>query len=320
MAELVEEFQRANNKKKLQILTLSPFTIDKTIKIFNTTKWMVNKSRELKSLHGILPEIPHMSKGKVITDDIKKKVEAFYDQDDVSRICPGKKDCVIIRNIQGEKIYEQKRLLYANLKELYQIYKNIDGNPKVGFSSFAALRPSHCILAGGSGTHTVCVCSHHQNPKLQLAALGETGLTYRDLLLYAVCDIENRDCMMHKCPYCDREEGVKSFLECLHSIESVDDSITYKIWQTTDRCTLLEKTETLDAYLTSLSNSISNLTRHHYIAKEQSAYFKNLKESMQEGELVLVGDFSENYSFIVQDAVQGFHWDNSQCTLHPFVA
>ena len=30
-------------------------------------------------------------------------------------------------------------------------------------------------------------------------------------------------------------------------------------------------------------------------------------------------DFSENYSFIVQDAVQGYHWNNSQVTLHPFV-
>ena len=30
-------------------------------------------------------------------------------------------------------------------------------------------------------------------------------------------------------------------------------------------------------------------------------------------------DFSENYSFILQDAAQGFHWNNSQATLHPFV-
>ena len=33
---------------------------------------------------------------------------------------------------------------------------------------------------------------------------------------------------------------------------------------------------------------------------------------------ILVGDFSENYSFVVQDAAQGFHWENSQGTLHPF--
>ena len=80
-----------------------------------------------------------------------------------------------------------------------------------------------------------------------------------------------------------------------------------------DRCTLLEKkTESHDAFITSLSLSISKLTRHHYIAIEKSMYFKNLKETIQEGELVLVGDFSENYSFIVQDAVQGYHWDNSR--------
>ena len=40
---------------------------------------------------------------------------------------------------------------------------------------------------------------------------------------------------------------------------------------------------------------------------------------LSQNEGVLVGDFSENYSFLVQDAAQGYRWDNSQCTLHPFV-
>ncbi len=31
-------------------------------------------------------------------------------------------------------------------------------------------------------------------------------------------------------------------------------------------------------------------------------------------------DFSENYSFLVQDAAQGYYWDNTQATLHPLVA
>ena len=29
-------------------------------------------------------------------------------------------------------------------------------------------------------------------------------------------------------------------------------------------------------------------------------------------------DFAENYSFIIQDAIQGFYWQNSQAMLHPF--
>ena len=31
----------------------------------------------------------------------------------------------------------------------------------------------------------------------------------------------------------------------------------------------------------------------------------------------MLGDFAENYSFVVQDEVQGYHWNSSQCTLHP---
>ena len=32
-----------------------------------------------------------------------------------------------------------------------------------------------------------------------------------------------------------------------------------------------------------------------------------------------LGDFTENYRFVIQDEVQGFHWNNFQCTLHPVV-
>ena len=56
---------------------------------------------------------------------------------------------------------------------------------------------------------------------------------------------------------------------------------------------------------------------HDYYAKQQSLYLTLRKESLQDGEFVVVGDFSEN-SFGLQDAAQGFHWNNAQATLHPF--
>lgn len=89
---------------------------------------------------------------------------------------------------------------------------------------------------------------------------------------------------------------------------------------TVDRFAMFEREESLDEYLSSLSKNISNLVRHHYVAQQQSKYFKQLKETLpDESEVIVVGDFSENYSFIVQDTAQGFHWENSQCTVHPFV-
>ena len=44
------------------------------------------------------------------------------------------------------------------------------------------------------------------------------------------------------------------------------------------------------------------------------------KESLQDREVLVIGDFSENYSFFLQDAAQGYHWNNAQAPLHPFVA
>ena len=35
--------------------------------------------------------------------------------------------------------------------------------------------------------------------------------------------------------------------------------------------------------------------------------------------MFLLGDFAENFSFIVQDEIQGYHWNKQQCNLHPVV-
>ena len=65
-------------------------------------------------------------------------------------------------------MHKQKRLVLGNLKELYQAFKNEHPTLHIGFTKFAELRPKHCILAGASGTHAVCVCTIHQNVKLML--------------------------------------------------------------------------------------------------------------------------------------------------------
>ena len=42
-----------------------------------------------------------------------------------------------------------------------------------------------------------------------------------------------------------------------------------------------------------------------------------MKENLPSNQTIILLDFAENY--IAQDAVQGYHWNNSQATLHPFV-
>jgi len=54
--------------------------------------------------------------------------------------------------------------------------------------------------------------------------------------------------------------------------------------------------------------------------KMLSNFYKDCKEDLVEGEVLVVMDFAENYSFVVQDEVQSFHWNNTMVTLHPFEA
>jgi hypothetical protein len=46
----------------------------------------------------------------------------FYNNDEYSRLCPGKKDFVTVK-IDGQRVQKQKRLLLANLKELYVLFR-----------------------------------------------------------------------------------------------------------------------------------------------------------------------------------------------------
>ena len=48
-------------------------------------------------------------------------------------------------------------------------------------------------------------------------------------------------------------------------------------------------------------------------------YFKKLKSETGSSTVLSLGDFAENYQFVIQNEVQGFHWKNFQCTLHPVV-
>ena len=66
---------------------------------------------------------------------------------------PGKKDCVSI----AKNVYMQKRLILCNLNELYQAFKEEHPSIKIGFSTFCKLHPKWYIIAGASGTPSVCV-------------------------------------------------------------------------------------------------------------------------------------------------------------------
>ena len=110
------------------------------------------KSRELKEEKGVMPDLlPACSNGKGLSEGDKAKVARFYESDLVSRIFPGKKDFVSVTDENGARTHVQKRLILWNLKEIYEMYKGEETNQRMWFSTFACLRPKHCVLLGGRG-------------------------------------------------------------------------------------------------------------------------------------------------------------------------
>ena len=97
---------------------------------------------------------------------------------------------------------------------------------KIGFSKFYSLRPKWCILAVSSGTHSVCVCSTHQNATLLVDAI-DWECTYKDLIEKLVCDTDNRMCMMHHCESCPVSAALEKFLDDELSHLDIDSEFHY---------------------------------------------------------------------------------------------
>ena len=140
---------------------------------------------------------------------------------------------------------------------------------------------------------------------------------YIDIIRQTVCDIENHDCMLHRCQKCPGKELLAEFLDGVFKDHDLDgeDVLVFKQWVHTDRTSLVTIQETVNGYIDKLCMAVHDLAPHHYIAKYQASYLRHLKETIPENEAIILLDFAENYSFIIQDAVQGHHWDNSQAIL-----
>lgn len=72
-------------------------------------------------------------------------------------------------------------------------------------------------------------------------------------------------------------------------------------------------------FIKDFCDGLLKLKTHSFIAKEQSEHLDTMKKNLAVGEILVICDFTENYSFVIQDEIQGYHWSNEQATVHPFV-
>jgi hypothetical protein len=221
LRELKEKCKTASRREKIRLLTLVPasWNIEQVATEFNVTQYMVKLSRELYKESGILGD-PAKKHGKTLSEETFNAVKLFYEEDEFSRMCPGKKDFVSVKSESG-RIHKQKRLLLTNIKEMHIEFKKRT-NFKIGLSKFCELRPRWCVTVDNSGMHSVCVCQTHQNLKLLIGVLPSKRLDCNNIFLMMVCALDSRECMLHRCNKCSGRDSLKTHIEALFASDETD--------------------------------------------------------------------------------------------------
>ena len=78
------------------------------------------------------------------------------------------------------------------------------------------------------------------------------------------------------------------------------ETVQYKQWISTDRSTLETITKSADDFVESFCEQLT------FVAKQQSTFQMEVRDGLKSGVFQVIADFSENYSFILQDENRGF--------------
>lgn len=301
---------------------------------------MIRTMRMLVEKEGLICK-PHPKQGRPLDKKIEKLIIDSYLSEEVSRPMPGKNDYKSV-NEGGVRVHKQKRLLLLTNREHYVLFCEKHPDVKVSPIKFGSLRPPECIPVTSAGTHNVCVCAIHQNTELMARGAGlkrrkvseghtegeeeadldeeddESSPTIEDCINMLMCEEKGEDCYLCDCDKCPEPEILREFLSQHFELESIS-SVVYQQWVTTDRCNIETLVKPVEEFVDVLVEDLVRYKAHNFIAKQQIEALNHLKENLKVGEVIVLADFSENYSFIVQDAIQGYHWTNNQATVHPFV-
>lgn len=256
---------------------------------------------------------------------IKKNVEEFFQEDQVSRMCPGKKDTVTFR-----KIKKQKRYLNDNLKNLYQSFKAAHPEILISYSTFCKYRP-FWVLEPNYRLRETCMCIVHDNMALMITKLRSMNIinpiSPSEMLKEICCDSSNEECLGRICNLCKLKEM---------KISEYDDTemITYEKWGTTRvevmikgekklcQKTIKEKIQCTKKDLVSeVLKATPSFLSHVRNIVHQYRSIDRIKRNLALNEVLVHIDFSENYICKYAQEIQSVHFGGSkqQISLHTVV-
>jgi len=259
-----------------------------------------------------------------LAEETVTTVRRFFEQDDVSRVCAGKKETVT-----KSKIKKQKRYLLDNMRNLHKKFVAVYPDVKISLSTFAKLRPFWVKKPRVQDRET-CLCKVHENAKLlhdRLAKIGAAHGTLKETLERTVCSSYNRKCMYGACKLCrsyDRAlfdaEGESEKSNCektfwsqwINVKETLDDG---KQVRKTQKLRVEGSVEELKACF---REALSDMKPHEFRVVHQFKVLHGKRNDLKANEAYLHIDFAENWTAKSLDEIQSAHFGASlrQIILH----
>ncbi|CAG9577518.1 unnamed protein product [Danaus chrysippus] len=262
----------------------------------------------------------------LIASEHMKIVQNFYENDDNSRIGAGKRECVT-----KNRVKKQKRYLLDTLTNLYQKFKS-NHSGLISYQTFCRLRP-FWVVTPKINERDTCLCIRHANIDMKLSALYCRKILRYDnhnkLLEKTCCNRYDEQCLSRECQHCFNKNP---------DYQEFDDSkpIVYKKWiaeKQDYKDPKLNKVRSITKYvkkkitvsprelIQELHDELDAYYNHERNIFHQYTAIKELKENLNDNEVVILMDFSENYCTKYSEEIQAYHFGGSrlQLSLHTVV-
>ncbi|CAC5383317.1 unnamed protein product [Mytilus coruscus] len=199
----------------------------------------------------------------------------------------------------------QKRYLNDDLRHLHEkFYSEFPEHP-VSYSMFCKCRPFWIVKPSTKDRET-CLCIKHENIHYLIEKLYQSQLittkrveTFIDNIC---CDIANKNCMYRQCNICEKKEvemneqdltqQVSWYKWCTRREEKVKNDSTVTISTTVK----VEETGVLGHLIDEFQESLKKFCYHYFNIVHQYQALKRLKENLNDNEVVIHMDFSENFN------------------------
>lgn len=310
---LREAFLKAETvQERCRLLTLVPssYSTTRILEVIpEATKYLITKARKLQGELGVWssPE-SYETRNQTSAEDVDNALEYYTNDDlDCTVQSPRSRDVIMLHQ-GGQKRLVAKRYMTRTIREAYRLFKSAHPDSKLGLTKFYSLRPK---WVSTSPYREECVCSYCANFSIcvtTINSISEKSFSPEELKAMCMCASPTDQCKKGECGNCPTRRTFSADALSLHDIGDVE----LCLWD----CGRLEKKSmTREAFADSCFWWVSRHIRHEFLKDAQRTAIRKEKQGVKPRTVVFHFDFSENWTVVLPDAVQSYHWKKAQITI-----